>query len=350
MLSYSAYLWHQPLLAYHKIQYGLDISISDRLLLLACTIFLSFLTWRFIEIPFRTPGRIRTGRQLGSGLIVASLLVIYAIPAYTSHGFYEAKLEAIPEEYKPYVLDRNLEAELRHIISEELTAEQTLPYSGGTHMSRVLILGDSLSEDLFTAFRTNAQLFATREFRNLRLDDTCYSAAARYLGGAAADTGRDSGCALQISDLVQSSLFQQSDEIFIHANPQPSNAHEARALVRELLAHGKTVYVVGLLNFNDASSISMKLHRAGQHPASIFYENLREKYLEVNEILAAGIEDLDGAHYLDKFSLFCSHEREQCEVFDERQRPIFVDGNHLTVAGMTVFGRAIAEAGWLDPN
>lgn len=350
LLSYSAYLWHQPLLAFYKIQFGLDIAISVRLVLLACTLLLSYLTWRFVEVPFRTAGSMRTSRQFASGLLVASLVAFYAVPAYTSNGFHEAKFEAVPEEYKPFVIDRSLENELRRIVSDDLADEQDMPFTEDGNVSRVLVLGDSLSEDLFTAFVANATLFEQREFRNLRLDDTCYSATTRHLRGSAIGIERESKCALQISTLLQSPLFEQSNEIFIHANPQPSNARDTPELVRALLELGKKVYVVGLLNFNDASSLSMKLHRAKQAPASIFYENLREKYLVVNEILAAALKDMDGAYYLDKFSLFCSHESRRCNVFDEHRMPIFVDGNHMTVTGMSVFGKAMAEAGWLEPN
>jgi len=350
LMSYSAYLWHQPLFAYHKIHFGLDASIWARILILAATMCLSFLTWRCVEIPFRKAGSIHVGKQLGSGMLVASLVILYAVPAYTSEGFYDTKLNAIPEKYKPYVLDRTLETELRYRISTALATEQKMPFSGKKDLTRVLILGDSLSEDLFTAFRTNAQLFETREFRNLRLDDKCYSAAAKRLVDKTLDTKLESRCAIEIPALLQSSLLKQSEEVIIHANSEPFNARDARELVRELLGQGKIVYLVGLLTFNDASSISMKLHRARQAPETLFYENLRQKYLDVNKILEANIKDLGGAYYLDKFALFCSHERKRCDVFDEKRKPIFVDGNHLTVKGMSVFGQTIAEANWLESN
>ncbi|MDQ6952485.1 MAG: acyltransferase family protein [Mariprofundaceae bacterium] len=58
LLSYSAYLWHQPLFAFAR-QYSVH-PLSDTLLLslsLAAFI-LSYFSWRFVEAPFRQRGRV----------------------------------------------------------------------------------------------------------------------------------------------------------------------------------------------------------------------------------------------------------------------------------------------------
>lgn len=55
LISYSAYLWHQPLLALVRIKTG-DISANEASIFLALTLLLAWLTWRFIETPFRLKG------------------------------------------------------------------------------------------------------------------------------------------------------------------------------------------------------------------------------------------------------------------------------------------------------
>jgi peptidoglycan/LPS O-acetylase OafA/YrhL len=53
LVSYSAYLWHQPLFAYAR-HHGVYVSDAGPFSLLAFGIgVLSYLTWRFIETPFR---------------------------------------------------------------------------------------------------------------------------------------------------------------------------------------------------------------------------------------------------------------------------------------------------------
>ena len=55
LISYSTYLWHQPLFAFARIRFfdELEMGLGTSLLIFALSIFLGYLTWRFIEKPFR---------------------------------------------------------------------------------------------------------------------------------------------------------------------------------------------------------------------------------------------------------------------------------------------------------
>ncbi|MEO0793693.1 MAG: acyltransferase family protein [Verrucomicrobiota bacterium] len=52
LLSYSLYLWHWPLLVYGKYLLG-ALSISAKLSIISLTFILAYLSWKFIEAPFR---------------------------------------------------------------------------------------------------------------------------------------------------------------------------------------------------------------------------------------------------------------------------------------------------------
>jgi peptidoglycan/LPS O-acetylase OafA/YrhL len=53
LISYSAYLWHQPLLAFARSVDGSELGTGVAIGLVALTFVLSYLSWRFIETPFR---------------------------------------------------------------------------------------------------------------------------------------------------------------------------------------------------------------------------------------------------------------------------------------------------------
>ncbi len=53
LVSYSAYLWHQPLLAFARIYTFGQFDEGVRALTLAATAGLAWLSWRFVETPFR---------------------------------------------------------------------------------------------------------------------------------------------------------------------------------------------------------------------------------------------------------------------------------------------------------
>jgi peptidoglycan/LPS O-acetylase OafA/YrhL len=55
LISYSLYLWHWPLIAYlNYLEIAVDIPVGA--LLIAVSIGLSWLSWRYVEVPFRRAG------------------------------------------------------------------------------------------------------------------------------------------------------------------------------------------------------------------------------------------------------------------------------------------------------
>jgi peptidoglycan/LPS O-acetylase OafA/YrhL len=56
LVSYSAYLWHQPLFAFARIVTLDRVSTPAMLLLALVSLPLAVLTWHYVETPFRAPG------------------------------------------------------------------------------------------------------------------------------------------------------------------------------------------------------------------------------------------------------------------------------------------------------
>lgn len=53
LISYSLYLWHQPLFAFTRLRFPDEPSAEMKLGLIGAAILLAWLTWRFVEQPFR---------------------------------------------------------------------------------------------------------------------------------------------------------------------------------------------------------------------------------------------------------------------------------------------------------
>jgi peptidoglycan/LPS O-acetylase OafA/YrhL len=84
-ISYSAYLWHQPLFAFARIASHGEPSIRLMLSLAAITLCLAYMSWRFVEQPFRAarwPARkvVFLGAAASLGLVaLGSCLVVSGI-------------------------------------------------------------------------------------------------------------------------------------------------------------------------------------------------------------------------------------------------------------------------------
>ncbi|MDO5631937.1 MAG: acyltransferase family protein [Paracoccus sp. (in: a-proteobacteria)] len=70
LISYSAYLWHQPVFAFARLRYVMDAPLAMMLALSVLSLLLAAFSWRFIEQPFRARGGLLPSRR---SLFAASL-------------------------------------------------------------------------------------------------------------------------------------------------------------------------------------------------------------------------------------------------------------------------------------
>lgn len=88
VISYSAYLWHQPLFAFARLKV-VDVDKLDILLtiLTVCTFGLAYLSWRYIEEPFRKKLIFKNNKNIYFVLLVVGLmLIIIGLYGYKSNG------------------------------------------------------------------------------------------------------------------------------------------------------------------------------------------------------------------------------------------------------------------------
>ena len=89
LISYSAYLWHQPLFAFARHASISEPSAMEFVLLVAVAFVFAYATWRFVESPFREKGRISRA-AVAVFSIVASVFFI-------SIGVYGKYKDGLPD-------------------------------------------------------------------------------------------------------------------------------------------------------------------------------------------------------------------------------------------------------------
>jgi peptidoglycan/LPS O-acetylase OafA/YrhL len=89
LLSYSAYLWHQPLFAFARYVNVTSTASSVMGGLCLLTFLLAYCSWRWVETPFRRPGLIKTSQVAIASGGLASLYVSLGVLGYTTSGFKE---------------------------------------------------------------------------------------------------------------------------------------------------------------------------------------------------------------------------------------------------------------------
>lgn len=91
LISYSLYLWHWPIFVFVKYL-GLNLEGTIRILAIALTFVLSYLSWKFIEQPFRTTLKFDFKKTLLI-IFIPALLIISGI-----YGVLDAK-DGFPERH-----------------------------------------------------------------------------------------------------------------------------------------------------------------------------------------------------------------------------------------------------------
>lgn len=86
LLSYSAYLWHQPLFVFARL-HGFSHHDTLVFLMLSCiSIFLAYLSWRFVEVPFRNRANMSTGFIFAFSIVGSVLFFSFGLYGHLKNG------------------------------------------------------------------------------------------------------------------------------------------------------------------------------------------------------------------------------------------------------------------------
>ncbi|KCV81598.1 acyltransferase 3 [Actibacterium atlanticum] len=165
LISYSAYLWHQPLLAFARVQEWVPLNALLTTALIAMTFALAFVSWKFVEQPFRSRGTDAkfSRRQIfiGSAVLIA-VTFAYGLYGRASDGRLERWKLANPDIAREYALlhdgrenhktrpDKSRPCTRNHRQFNAQTEEQILACYA-QYGPAVAVLGDSIAEDLHGA-------------------------------------------------------------------------------------------------------------------------------------------------------------------------------------------------------
>jgi len=154
LISYSAYLWHQPMFAFVKLWLGERPSIEMSALLVAATFAVAAASWRWVEQPFRNrtvfpPRRIAraSGVSVGVALAIGSMLILSNGLA-ARYPLAERELALL----NPREEGRYIRRAFRSYVGK--------PFDDDPVTRNVLIIGDSYAEDFINTALENGYLSA----------------------------------------------------------------------------------------------------------------------------------------------------------------------------------------------
>ncbi len=81
LISYSTYLWHQPLFAFARLREG-TLTSESYLILISVSLILAYFTWRFVEAPFRNRKNLSGAQVFRGAAIISAAFITFGITGY----------------------------------------------------------------------------------------------------------------------------------------------------------------------------------------------------------------------------------------------------------------------------
>jgi peptidoglycan/LPS O-acetylase OafA/YrhL len=358
LISYSAYLWHQPLFAFTKHALLADLPTDLAIVLCAATIVLACLSWRFVEQPFRDRSLISRGAVFAlSAAGMAAFVGLGFIGHRMSDRITQIRLQSVEPALRSQFRTRESLVADRNAFVAQFLPEAGKDFSTDQATKKVLILGDSVSEDLYSALMVNSELFPGIEFRRLMLDEPCMQAAAHLVAKGELPAPIDEKtCRVALERLRDGPLLKAADVIVLCSNwPRyiTHSTHEGGIeLAEALAARGRQVRIVGLMSLQEASSTAFLAIKNGlsvEQSNAVAYHTVQRSKIDKPNADARGVAGrFENVRYLDKEAVFCDDEAKSMLLYDADGQMVFADNFHLTTVGGRYFGRQIAARRWFD--
>mgnify|MGYP000010433901 CR=1 FL=1 len=154
LISYSTYLWHQPLLAFARLKIFSELTGTNLFIIISSTVLLGYLSWRFIERPFRDVKTISLKKFTGLVVGLAAIFVGTGLYGYKNEGL----LSRFPVEAQLYVQNNDfnnwyipVRKDQCHLQDINLTKHAGICYENKRPL--IAIWGDSHASALYPGLK-----------------------------------------------------------------------------------------------------------------------------------------------------------------------------------------------------
>lgn len=341
-ISYSLYLFHQPCLALFRTSTVGPLSNLQLVYCALMVLLISYFSYRCVETPFRKPGLLSTHIVVQSmaGLTVIFLLVGFYL--YRTNGIRDYKLRHLSPQGRELI--EKLEATG---IEREKQLSQYLPQARSTFLEdgrkKILLVGDSLSQDLLVSFVMSPVITKNYQLRQIALDDECI----KHISTQGNEIGiSGTPCTQELKDFLKSTQLSQSDIIVLAQNWLSNTKYIVNFLTLPQLAE-KTILIYKTHAFAEIRSFIHYIDKTRINPLSHEFKRFAFSHQHQRTVVAnrelQNIASRRRFSTLQGFDCFCDDEAKECSIIDEHGFPLLMDQAHLSGAGFEKFSKCLSE-------
>jgi len=331
LLSYSAYLWHQPIFAFARHKLSHDISDQIFFLLIAISLFLAFISWRWVEKPFRNRNKIsRKGIFTFSAVGILMFVILGSILSLSNGLLY--RYEKVEQKiYKEFM-------ELGSFNPVNMSLANLKDFDKNGTRKKLLVIGDSYAEDLVNAIK-ESDLDSQYQLSTYRIPANC---GVLFIERDIIEEFQPLSCRQRPNFFNESkleSLLIEADHIWVESSWQdwqidflPKSLMRLQEINSDLVLFGSKVFQI-------TSASEYKNHYGLEGIKEEFEISNRQKSLTAElEALAKKIN----IKFVDPMYVICESNKVCKHSFDNKGI-ISVDGGHLTPYGARHFGHKLDQ-------
>ena len=347
LISYSAYLWHQPLFALARyLELSRPLSLTATTMLIALTLVMAAATWRWIETPFRDRRRV-TRRTLAWSVGTATIAVAATASFWAFAGDAGRRSPIATNLVSQSALSLFSDCNVATQPTRGLGFGCLLDPSSSDPPS-FLVVGDSHADAMFPAFAK----ISRDSGRQGRLVHTLGCPALIHTNGVPAGVAGCREMQQAALDLISRDGIADVFLIARFANYEPREAFGARlaATIAAYAERGANLHVVVHLpeqpHFNARrwSRDRLQLWLGAGDPNAIVRSQsaTRDEHDTQRasaEAVYARFRHDPRVTIIDLTSVFC--DAHTCPA-GTAERPFFVDDNHVSTEGALIAGKAFA--------
>ncbi len=346
LISYSTYLWHQPIFAFAYHLNAEKASSYGVWGLIALSIIFGYLSYRFIEKPFRNRSKFSIKQIFSSALFFSIFFIILGVLGHKTNGFFDLKYSWVPESSKYLVIDkRELLNDRERFWSNNFKEAMSSSFSKDSKI-KIFIIGDSHAQDLAAAFYLSNNLEEKYQVRLLPFDETCIEKLNNI-------SNLRKLCRKWVTQIEVSDLTDSADLILVSNRWTEETIDFLPNLHKWIGKNQNKFMIVGrtaeftkmvdeiALEIAEKSSLTKNVNE-NQMLAMYFDNNV--ELINKNIILISKELNIP---FLDRTRLSCDESFKECSFFNEENKTYYFDYGHWTKEGSIFFGDKISDSNWI---
>lgn len=336
LISYSAYLWHQPIFTFSRYKINGELSDYQTIAIILISLLLAFFSWKWIERPFRTHSIISSKLILifsVSGILFFSTI---GLLIHLNHGFFHSIHITNPKisngdlghvEFRSYV-----DTKFQKCSSSELATKTTILngflrcYQSKNTNPDLILYGDSHAEHIFIGVAENYNgnaMYFTIPGTPVIGEDSYKTLSELMNDNKSVDTILYSSYWALIYSQLGDQLFNQK----IHETLAEMKASEKRIIL-----------VAGVPHFSNSASSCYHLNKYNlvKNPCALGKTNHLTQQAALSTLI--DIAHKLGIEIIDPSVLLC--DQNDCNMVKDNSI-LYRDQNHLNIEGSKIVGNFV---------